>query len=120
VLGADLAYVGTAFIAAAESRARAEHKDMVVAARFEDLILSSSFTGAHAYYLRASIERAGLDPDHLPAKGKMDLAGGQQQIKAWKDIWSAGQGVGNIHRVQPLAEIVARLEQEYQQACRQP
>ena len=120
VLGADLAYMGTTFIAAAESRAREEYKDMVVAARFEDLILSSSFTGAHAYYLRASIERAGLDPDGLPAKGRMDLAGGQQQVKAWKDIWSAGQGVGNIHQVEPLAEIVARLEQEYQQACRQP
>jgi nitronate monooxygenase len=116
VLGADLAYMGTAFIAAAESRARAAYKDMVVAARFEDLVLSSAFTGAQAYYLRASIEQEGLDPDHLPDRDTMDLSGGEQQIKAWKDIWSAGQGVGSVHAIEPLADIVARLESEYHQA----
>jgi nitronate monooxygenase len=120
VLGADLAYMGTAFIAAAESRARSEYKEMVVAARFEDLILSSAFTGANAYYLRGSIEKAGMDPDHLPEKGSMDLSGGEQQVKAWKDIWSAGQGVGNVRKVEPLAAIVARLEQEYYEATQLP
>ncbi len=120
VLGADLAYMGTTFIAAAESRARQEYKDMVVAARFEDLILSSAFTGANAYYLRGSIERAGLDPDKLPAKARMDLSGVEQQVKAWKDIWSAGQGVGDIHEVEPLARIVARLAKEYQSARHLP
>ena len=115
VLGADLAYMGTAFIAAAESRARDAYKQMVVSAGFQDLILSSAFTGANAYYLRASIARAGMDPDNLPRKAAMDLSGGEKQVKAWKDIWSAGQGVGSIHAVEPVADIVARLEQEYHQ-----
>ena len=80
------------------------------------MILSNSFTGAHAYYLRPSIEAAGLDPDKLVAKGKMDLSGSETKVKAWKDIWSAGQGIGTIHRVEPMSEIVGRMAQEYEEA----
>ena len=93
---------------------------MVVDSSFDDLVLSNSFTGAHAYYLRPSIINAGLDPDHLPAKGRMDLTGANTKIKAWKDIWSAGQGVGTVRNVEPIGAIVDRLEAEYQAACKLP
>ncbi len=116
VLGADLVYMGTRFIAAEESLASADYKDMLIDSQFPDLILSNSFTGAYAYYLRPSIEKAGLNPDHLPPKERMDLTGSQNQIKAWKDVWSAGQGVGSIHAVEPLSAIVARLREEYESA----
>ncbi len=86
---------------------------MVIEASFNDLVLSNAFTGAHAYYLRSSIEAAGLDPDRLEHKQRMDLTGAEQQIKAWKDLWSAGQGVGTIHEVETVAEIVDQLYSEY-------
>jgi nitronate monooxygenase len=113
VLGAELCYIGTRFIAAEESVAFDAYKQMVVDTDFSDLVLSNSFTGAHAYYLRPSIEAAGLDPDNLKGKGRMDLSGTQTKIKAWKDIWSAGQGIGTVHAVEPLSDIVGRMEQEY-------
>jgi nitronate monooxygenase len=116
VLGAELCYVGTRFIAAQESIAFEPYKQMVVASEFSDLVLTNSFTGAHAYYLRPSIEAAGLDPDNLVAKAKMDLSGSETKVKAWKDIWSAGQGVGTIHTVEPMADIVNRMAQEYAEA----
>jgi len=116
VLGAELCYVGTRFIATAESIAFEAYKQMVVDSDFSDLVLSNSFTGAHAYYLRPSIEAAGLDPDKLVAKGKMDLTGSETKVKAWKDIWSAGQGIGTVHAVEPITEIVDRLAQEYEAA----
>lgn len=116
VLGADLAYLGTRFIAAEESMARPEYKEMVIASEFTDLVLSNSFTGAHAYYLRPSIERAGLDPDNLPKKGGMNLMGAQTKIKAWRDVWSAGQGVGTVHAVESIADIVAQLQADYDAA----
>jgi nitronate monooxygenase len=116
VLGADLVYIGTSFIAAEESLASQDYKDMLIESQFTDLILSNSFTGGYVYYLRPSIEKAGLDPDNLPTKKGMDLTGSQNKIKAWRDIWSAGQGVGTIHEVEPVSAIVARLREEYESA----
>lgn len=113
ILGADLCYLGTRFITARESRANDDYRRMVIEASFNDLVLSNAFTGAHAYYLRSSIEAAGLDPDRLEHKQRMDLTGAEQQIKAWKDLWSAGQGVGTIHEVETVAEIVDQLYSEY-------
>lgn len=120
VLGAELCYAGTRFIAAEESTAFPAYKQMVVDSDFSDLVLTNSFTGAHAYYLRSSIIAAGLDPDNLAVKGKMDLTGTGAKVKAWKDVWSAGQGVGTVHKVEPLASIVDRLEKEYAAACKIP
>jgi len=116
VLGAELCYVGTRFITAEESIAFDDYKQMVVDSDFSDLVLSNSFTGAYAYYLRPSIVNAGLDPDKLVGKGTMDLTGAQTKVKAWKDIWSAGQGLGTVHKVEPMAAIVERMEQEYSEA----
>lgn len=116
LVGADLANVGTPFIVAEQSMAQARYKDMVVAASLEDLVLTKVFTGAEAYYLRASIIAAGLDPDNLQGKDKMDLSNTQTQVKAWKDIWSAGQGVNHIHAIESVEAIVARYEHEYRLA----
>lgn len=120
VLGAELCYVGTRFIAARESIAFEPYKQMVVDSDFSDLVLTNSFTGANAYYLRPSIVAAGLDPDNLEGKARMDLSGSETRVKAWKDIWSAGQGVGTIHQVEPMADIVERMAQEYTAAKRIP
>ena len=120
VLGAELSYMGTAFIATEESIAFDDYKKMVVEAAFPDLVLTNSFSGAHAYYMRQSIIGAGLDPDNLEAKDGMDLTGSESKVKAWKDIWSAGQGVGTVHAIEPLASIVDRLAEEYEAACRLP
>ncbi len=113
VLGADLVYMGTRFIAAEESQAVQPYKEMVIDAQFSDLLLTNSFTGGYAYYLRPSIERAGLDPDNLTGRSGMDLSATQNRIKAWRDVWSAGQGVGTIHAIEPVARIVGRLREEY-------
>lgn len=112
ILGAELSYMGTRFIACEESIAAAAYKQMVVESVFPDLVLTDFFTGARAYYMRQSIEAAGLDPDNLEAGTGMNLS----EKKAWKDVWSAGQGVGTIHRVEPLADIVAGIAQEYEAA----
>ena len=120
ILGAELSYMGTRFIAAKESNAFDAYKQMVVDSDFSDLVLTNSFTGAHAYYLRPSIVAAGLDPDNLASKSRMDLSGTQQEVKAWKDIWSAGQGVGTIHGVETVAEIVEQLAVDYEAARRMP
>lgn len=119
VLGADLCYAGTRFIATSESIAFDDYKALVVESDFNDLVLSNSFTGAYAYYLRQSIVAAGLDPDNLVAKTRMDLTGTETKVKAWKDIWSAGQGVGTVHQVEPIADIVAQISDEYAAACAQ-
>jgi len=113
VLGADLVYMGTRFITASESLAPIDYKQMVVEASFSDLVLTNSFTGANVYYLRQSIERAGYDPDNLPPSQGMNLRGSERKIKAWKDVWSAGQGVGSVDAIEPVADIVARLRREY-------
>jgi nitronate monooxygenase len=120
VLGAELSYMGTRFIAAEESIAFEPYKQMVVDSDFSDLILTNSFSGAHAYYLRPSIVAAGLDPDNLPRKDGMDLTGSETKVKAWKDVWSAGQGIGTVHKVEPLADIIDRIDQEYQAARQLP
>ncbi|MEM7704605.1 MAG: nitronate monooxygenase [Pseudomonadota bacterium] len=115
-LGADLCYMGTRFIVAQESLASDEYRDMVVAATAEDLVLSDKLTGAPAYYLRASLEKMGMDPNNPGQRSGMDLSDSQGQIKAWKHVWSAGHGVGSIHRRQSAAEIVTELRQQYDEA----
>jgi nitronate monooxygenase len=120
ILGAELCYMGTRFITAEESIAFDPYKQMVVDSEFSDLKMTNSFTGADCNYLRPSIVAAGLDPDNLKAKGKMDLTGNETKVKAWKDIWSAGQGIGTIHKVEPMADIVDRLVEEYTEAKNLP
>jgi nitronate monooxygenase len=120
LLGADLVYAGTPFIAATESLASDRYRDMVVRASLEDLVLSRALTGADAWYLRESIVAAGLDPEALSGKDKVDWRDSQGQLKAWKDVWSAGQGVDSVRAVEPVAAIVDRLAAEYAAALRQP
>lgn len=118
VLGADLAYLGTSLIAAEESMAQAEYKDMVVRAGSEDIMLSAALTGAPANWLRESLIAAGYDPDALIGqKTNMDLGTPEDAgKKRWRDVWSAGQGVGAVKRQTSTAEIVAALIAEYQHA----
>lgn len=117
-MGADLAYIGSPFIATDEARAAPEYKDAIVAGRAQDIVYSNLFTGVHGNYLRSSIEAAGLDPDHLPEgdPSKMDfgaLGGAAAGAKAWRDIWGSGQGIGAVHAIEPVAVRVARLAEEY-------
>lgn len=120
IAGADLADIGTLFIAARESLAADDYRQMVVEAGVDDLVLTKAFTGANAYYLRQSIERAGLDPDNLSGKTSMNWGQSDTQLKAWKDIWSAGQSVAAVHRVESAGEIIARLRAEYLQSLNVP
>jgi nitronate monooxygenase len=117
-LGADLAYIGTRFIASAESAAQPGYKQMLVDSTAADVVYTSYFSGVHGNYLKPSVRNAGLDPDNLPAgdKTKMSFASDRERPKVWKDIWSAGQGIGLIDDVLPVAEIVARLKREYDEA----
>jgi nitronate monooxygenase len=117
-MGADLAYVGTRFIASREAHAVPEYKQALVDSAAADIIYSDLFSGVHGNYLRASIVRAGLDPDHLPPGDKraMDFKSGGSKTKTWKDIWGAGQGVGLIDDIPTTAEIVERLKRDYAQA----
>ncbi len=113
VAGADLCYMGTRFIASAESIASKEYKRTVVEACYEDLILTDQVTGAKAYYLRQSLQKMGLDPANI-LKGKgINLSNSQNQIRAWKDVWSAGHGVGSVKTIEPLAAIISQLHCEY-------
>jgi nitronate monooxygenase len=117
--GADLAYIGSAFIATAEANADELYKQMIVDSSASDIVYSNLFTGVHGNYLRQSIVNAGLDPNALPESdaSKMNFgSGGGSKAKAWRDIWGAGQGVGAIKRVVPAAELVARFTDEYQAA----
>jgi nitronate monooxygenase len=120
VAGADLADIGTLFIAARESLASDDYRQMVVDASVDDLVLTKAFTGASAYYLRESILRSGLDPDNLSGKSAMNWSKSDTQLKAWKDIWSAGQSVAAVHRVESAADIIARLRAEYLQSIHLP
>ena len=115
-MGADFAYIGSAFIATDEARAVDAYKQAIVEGDSDDVIYSNLFTGVHGNYLAPSIRAAGLDPDNLPESdpSKMNFGGGAQ--KAWKDIWGCGQGIGVIDKVQPTADLVARLKREYVQA----
>src|ERR1700683_4564126 len=118
-LGADLAYLGTRFIATEEGNASAEYKQMLVDSCGEDIVYTSLFSGVAGNYLRGSVARAGLDPDKLPEadKTKMNFGtGGASEFKAWRDIWSAGQGVSGIHDVASVPAITDRMLREYQAA----
>ena len=115
-IGADLAYIGTRFIATAEANAPDSYKDMIVDSSAKDIVYTSLFTGVHGSYLRGSIEKAGMDPDNLPEgdKSSMDFgSGGAAEAKAWRDIWGAGQGVGTIDDVPPVAALVDQLAEDY-------
>jgi nitronate monooxygenase len=114
VLGADLAYLGTRFIASTESMASAEYKSMLIEAGAEDIVLSAAISGVPANWLKASLIRAGIDPTAPPARPEMNLGRPEDTgKKKWKDVWSAGQGVGVIHAVEPVGAIVDRLVNEY-------
>lgn len=117
VLGADLAYIGTRFIAVKEAMASEDFKEMVVDSEAADIVYTDAFSGIKGNFLKQSIRNAGLDPDKLPSKDSvsMDLAE-REKSKAWKNVWSAGQGVGSIHDVPSMAELVARLKVEYDAA----
>jgi len=120
-MGADLAYIGTRFIATEEANATPRYKEMIVASKSADIVYSSLFTGVHGSYLRGSIENAGMDPDNLPDADKtaMDFgSGGGSEAKAWKDIWGAGQGVGTVHDIPPVEDLVMRMQKEYREALR--
>ena len=111
-MGADLAYIGSAFIATEEANASPAYKQALVEGRADDIVYTNLFTGVHGNYLKASIVAAGLDPENLPASdpSKMNFGTGR---KAWRDIWGSGQGIGAIDQVRGAAEVVARLEREY-------
>jgi nitronate monooxygenase len=115
-IGADMAYIGTRFLATTEANAMPEYKQMLVESGSDDIVYTSLFTGVKGNYLRGSVAAAGLDPDALPEadKSKMNFgSGGNMEKKAWRDIWSGGQGVGNIHEVRPAREVVAKMIEEY-------
>ncbi len=117
-MGADLAYIGSAFIATHESNAAPAYKQMIVDCGASDIVYTSFFSGVHGNYLRPSIARAGLDPNALPeaAPSKMSFADGSSKAKAWRDIWGAGQGIGAIKSIVSTAELVERLKREYDAA----
>lgn len=119
-LGADLAYMGTRFIATREANASDEYKAMLVAGAAKDIVYTSTISGVHGNYLRPTLVAAGLDPDNLPDadKSKMDFAATRNRPAAWRDIWGAGQGLGSITDVPSAAECVDRLRAEYATAGR--
>ena len=114
-MGADMAYIGSPFIATHEARAVDAYKQMIVASHAEDIVYSNFFTGVHGNYLKPSIVAAGMDPDHLPEAdpSKMDFDQATTGAKAWKDIWGCGQGIGAVKEVTSTAALVDRLEREY-------
>jgi nitronate monooxygenase len=118
-MGADLAYIGSAFIATKEANAVQGYKDMIVESSGEDIVYSNLFTGVHGNYLRPSIVRAGMDPDNLPVSDPSAMnfgSGGNQEAKAWKDIWGCGQGIGAIDQILSAGELVAKFAEEYEAA----
>jgi nitronate monooxygenase len=118
-MGADLAYIGSAFIATQEANAAQGYKDMIVESRADDILYSNLFTGVHGNYLRPSVVRAGLDPENLPVSdpSKMNFgSGGNTEAKAWRDIWGCGQGIGAVNNIPSVADMVARLSEEYEDA----
>jgi nitronate monooxygenase len=113
-MGADFAYVGSAFIATEEAGAVPAYKQMIVESHAADIVYTDHFSGVPASYLKSSVRAAGFDPDNLPAEGAtMDFG---RESRAWRDIWSAGQGIGAVDAVVPVADLVARLEREYRAA----
>ena len=115
-MGADFAYIGSAFIATDEARASEAYKQAIVDGNSDDVVYSNLFTGVHGNYLKPSIRAAGLDPDNLPESDPTKMNFGGDAKKAWKDIWGCGQGIGAVDAVLPAAELVARLRREYEQA----
>jgi nitronate monooxygenase len=117
-MGADFAYVGSAFIATDEARAVDAYKQMVVDSSSDDILYSSKFTGVHGNYLKPSIVNAGMDPDTLGNgdPSQMSFGSGESSGKVWKDIWGCGQGIGAVKKVVPVRELVARLKAEYEAA----
>ena len=115
-MGADFAYIGSAFIATEEARASEAYKQSIVDSNSDDIVYSNLFTGVHGNYLAPSIRNAGMDPDHLPESdpSKMNFAG--DKTKAWKDIWGCGQGIGAVTKVQTAGDYIAQLKREYQAA----
>ncbi len=126
ILGADFAYIGSAFIATTEANAVDRYKTMIAGSSAEDIVYSNLFTGVHGNYLKPSIVAAGMDPDNLPVSdpSKMnfgtDASGERVKPKAWKDIWGSGQGIGSVDKVVPAAELIARLKREYDEAVDPP
>ena len=118
-MGADFAYIGSAFIATDEARASEGYKQCIVDSNSDDIVYSNLFTGVHGNYLKPSIRNAGMDPDNLPGSDptKMNFGGGEgSKGKAWKDIWGCGQGIGAVKAVVPAGQMVARLASEMQAA----
>lgn len=118
-MGADLAYIGSAFIATREANAVEGYKQMIVDSKADDILYSNLFTGVHGNYLRPSVVAAGLDPENLPVSdpSKMNFgSGGNQDAKAWRDIWGCGQGIGAIDDVLTAGELIAKFAAEYEQA----
>ncbi|MBX4910322.1 MULTISPECIES: nitronate monooxygenase family protein [Rhizobium] len=119
-MGADMAYIGSPFIATQEARASEAYKQAIVDGAAADIVYSNYFTGVHGNYLKPSIIAAGMDPDNLPVAdpSKMDFEQATGGAKAWKDIWGSGQGIGAVKAVEPVADLVDRLEAEYKAARR--
>ena len=118
-LGADLAYLGTRFIATEEANAEQDYKDMLIKSAAGDIVYSSLFTGVHGNYLKGSIEKAGLDPNNLPEADKSSMnfgSGGNTEAKAWKDIWGSGQGIGSIKDSPSVQTLVNQLTKEFKEA----
>ncbi|HSX75738.1 MAG TPA: nitronate monooxygenase family protein, partial [Shinella sp.] len=117
-MGADMAYIGSPFIATREARAGDAYKQAIVDGTSADIVYSNFFTGIHGNYLKPSIAAAGLDPDHLPEAdpSKMDFDKAETGVKAWKDIWGCGQGISAVKAIAPVEDLVARLEREYRAA----
>jgi nitronate monooxygenase len=122
ILGADFAYIGSAFIATQEANAVERYKEMITTSSAEDIIYSNLFTGVHGNYLKPSIVAAGMDPENLPTSdpSKMnfgtDASGERAKPKAWKEIWGSGQGVGSVGTIMPAAELIGRFKKEYDEA----
>lgn len=115
-MGADFAYIGSAFIATTEARAAEDYKQAIVAGNSDDIVYSNLFTGVHGNYLAPSIRAAGMDPDNLPVSDPSAMNFGGDKPKAWKEIWGCGQGIGAVKEVVGAADLVARLRREYEAA----
>ncbi|CAN5699993.1 nitronate monooxygenase family protein [soil metagenome] len=115
-MGADFAYIGSAFVATEEARAVDGYKQMIVESNSDDIVYSNLFTGVHGNYLKGSIVAAGLDPDKLPESDPSKMNFGGTGAKAWKDVWGCGQGIGAIKSIMPTRELVGRLRSEYDAA----
>ena len=126
LLGADFAYIGSAFIATKEANAVERYKEMIASSGAEDIVYSNLFTGVHGNYLKPSIMAAGMDPENLPQSdaSKMsfgtDDSGERVRPKAWKEIWGSGQGIGSLDKIVPAAELIARFKKEYDEAVDPP